>query len=71
MFGVARASRTPDTASLNTVRATVSPLRDFGTRIRARLDGTSYPHYAYWLLDTTRTDDLATDVEAQIARLQP
>ena len=57
--------------SLDAARAAVTPLRDFGARVRAHLDGTSYPHYVYWLLDTTRTDDLANDVETQITKLLP
>ena len=57
--------------SLDAARAAVTPLRDFGARVRARLDSTTYPHYVYWLLDTTRTDDLANDVETQIAKLLP
>ena len=31
-----------------------------------RLAGTSYPHYAYWLLDTGRLDRLIEDVESRI-----
>jgi hypothetical protein len=36
--------------------------------VEARLRGTSYPHYVYWLLDTSRIAALANDVEAQLDR---
>jgi hypothetical protein len=54
---------------IDAARRTAAPLRGFSGRVQARLRRTSYPHYVYWLLDTTRSDALADDVEAQLSHL--
>lgn len=63
-----QASESATVQGLEAARASIEPLREFGTVVRSRLHGTSYPHYVYWLLDVGRTDALADDIEREVAR---
>lgn len=69
VFLVLLAESAPDDAAAEAARATAAPLRAFGAEVRTVLHGTSFPHYVYWMLDTTRTDSLARDVERRMALL--
>jgi hypothetical protein len=71
VFGVRKAELSRVAADIAHARHTAARLRKFGEHVGARLRGTSFPHYVYWLLDTTRTDKLADDVEARLARCVP
>ena len=66
VFLTSRARSTEDARDVAAARATILPLREFAARVRRTLDGTRYPHYVYWLLDMTRIDLLASDVERQL-----
>jgi hypothetical protein len=67
VFLVKKAQERPSESTIAAARGTAAPLRAFGEQVRRRLDGSSYPHYVYWLMDTTRTDLLAADVERLLA----
>jgi hypothetical protein len=67
VFLVKKAQSRPSESAIAAARASAAPLREFGRQVRARLEGSSYPHYVYWLMDTTRTDLLADDVERLLA----
>lgn len=69
VFLTSKAESAPANEAVAAAGATVQPLRKFGEQVRARLEGTSYPHYLYWMLDTARTDSLASDVEQRLAAL--
>lgn len=69
VFLTRKAQVEPDAQSIAAARATIAPLRAFGEQVRARLAGSSYPHYLYWMLDTTRTDALARDVEERLTAI--
>jgi hypothetical protein len=69
VFLVLRAEARPGDDTVAAARATAQPLVDFGIEVRAMLEGTSYPHYLYWTLDTTRTDTLARDVQRRLELL--
>jgi hypothetical protein len=69
VFLMRKAEVQPQAQAVATARASIAPLRAFGEQVRARLAGSSYPHYLYWMLDTTRTDALARDVEQRLAAI--
>ena len=71
VFLARKAQLTPSGADIDEALRTAAPLREFGETVRARLRGTSFPHYVYWLLDTTRIDSLASDVQTQLTQLSP
>ena len=54
-------------ADIAAARAALPPLRAFRDEIIARLAGTHYPHYIYWLLDEKRVALFTADVERQLA----
>ena len=53
------ASRQPE--EVRAARGSVEELRAYRNEVVARLDGTRYPHYVYWLFDHERLDQLAED----------
>ncbi len=55
------AAQTPGEGEMGQADAAICGLADFSKRLAARLVGTEYPHYVYWLLDHLRLESLAMD----------
>jgi hypothetical protein len=55
------AAQTSDEEDTIRAKAAISGLEDFSKKLAARLTGTDYPHYVYWLLDHHRLESLAAD----------
>jgi hypothetical protein len=55
------AAQTSDEEETKRAKAAISGLGDFSKKLTARLIGTDYPHYVYWLLDHLRLESLARD----------
>ncbi len=68
-FSVRRAELTRAGADIAAARQAREGLADLRRLIAARLDGTRYPHYVYWLLDGKRVSELEADVERALAGL--
>lgn len=69
VFLTRMATMSQDPGDARRALETVAPLRAFSRELVARLKGTHYPHYVYWLLDETRVDALANDVERQLGKV--
>ncbi len=66
-FSLRRAQLTRARADVAAAREARDGLTDLRRLIAARLQGTRYPHYVYWLLDEKRIGELAADVEQALA----
>jgi hypothetical protein len=61
----AQVSGAPDDAEA--ALASLPALHAFRRELIERLEGTTYPHYVYWILDESRVTDLIADIEAEMA----
>lgn len=62
VFAAKRLERTRADADRAVLQAAIAQLGAFKREIQARLAGTEYPHYIYWLLDGTRIHELIEDL---------
>ena len=69
VFLTRRAERSKAPGDVEAALATLAPMRGFVCETAARLEGTHFPHYVYWMLDTTRLEALAADAERRLAAL--
>jgi hypothetical protein len=65
----AAASRQPE--DIRAARESVEAIRAYRDGMVARLGGTHYPHYVYWLFDHERLDQLAEDALRLLAEATP
>ena len=66
-----KAQITSNTAEIQAAAKAVDDLLAFRRELAGRLQGTSFTHHAYWMLDVNRLDRLASDVRRQVAALRP
>ena len=68
-FSVRRAQLTKSKSDVAAARESRQGLIELRRLFAARLEGTQYPHYVYWLLDEKRIAALVDDVERALAAL--
>jgi hypothetical protein len=57
-------------SDVRAAKEALSPLYALRDEIVARLCGTHYPHYVYWLLDDQRLTHLGKDIESILGNIK-
>jgi hypothetical protein len=66
-----KAQSTSNAGEIQAARKAADDLLAFRRELAGKLQGTSFTHHAYWMLDVNRLDRLASDVRQQMAALRP
>lgn len=65
-FLTKKAMLTKDVEDVKKAEESIIPLVSYRTEVLNCLEGTHYPHYVYWLLDTNRLQFLINDIQSQL-----